>query len=464
MSETSEATFDPYRRSPDAIILPPKTFGQILKKIGPGLILAASIVGTGELIATTLLGLEAGFHLLWLVIISCFIKVFVQIELGRYALASGRTTLGMMREIPKLGVIFIWWWLIMMLMTQNQIGLMIGGSGYALSKATGLEGATTAFAIFITILTIVLLVRGTYRLIEGFTTVLVGLFTLMTVLCVILIQWTPEAIQGSEILQGLQFRLPQSAAAITAALTAIGITGVGASELVAYPYWCLEKGYARHVGPTEPSEQWEARANGWLKVMYVDAWLSMLVYTLATIAFYLLGAATLHNRGITKEKLGSIENMIPELARMYQPVLGDHGATIFITVGALIVLYSTLFAATAGNARVTADFLKVQQFVEMKDHQERRKWVGVFCVAFPVLGLFLFLMIRNPTLMVTIGGIAQALSLPMLGGVALFLRYKRLDRRLTPGMLWTGLLWVSLACFSVAAAWGFWGQVKKFLS
>ncbi|MEM6916870.1 MAG: divalent metal cation transporter, partial [Verrucomicrobiota bacterium] len=40
---------------------PPQTRAGILRSLGPGLILAASIVGSGELIATTRTGAEAGF-------------------------------------------------------------------------------------------------------------------------------------------------------------------------------------------------------------------------------------------------------------------------------------------------------------------------------------------------------------------------------------------------------------------
>ena len=46
-----------------------------------------------ELIATTRTGAEAGFDFLWLIIIGCIIKVFAQIELGRYAITNGKTTL-----------------------------------------------------------------------------------------------------------------------------------------------------------------------------------------------------------------------------------------------------------------------------------------------------------------------------------------------------------------------------------
>ena len=84
---------DPYKRTHEHIEEPPVAFGQILKRIGPGMILAASIVGSGELIATTVLGAEVGYTLLWLIIISCLIKIVVQNELGRYSIATGETTL-----------------------------------------------------------------------------------------------------------------------------------------------------------------------------------------------------------------------------------------------------------------------------------------------------------------------------------------------------------------------------------
>src|SRR5215213_4711477 len=95
--------FDPYGLPPEAIEDPPRGFGRTIRQIGPGLILAGAIVGTGELIQTTHLGAKAGFVLLWLVLLSCFVKVFVQIELGRYAIASGRPTMSAFKGIGGVG-------------------------------------------------------------------------------------------------------------------------------------------------------------------------------------------------------------------------------------------------------------------------------------------------------------------------------------------------------------------------
>ena len=138
---------DLYALPPDAIREPPHSLGRAIRQIGPGLILAASIVGTGELINTTSLGAKAGFSLLWLILLSCVIKVFVQVELGRYAITHGKTTLAAFDSLPgpRLGASWLCWlWLIMMLTTQAQIAAMEGTVGQAAHMA--FPGASRAMA------------------------------------------------------------------------------------------------------------------------------------------------------------------------------------------------------------------------------------------------------------------------------------------------------------------------------
>ncbi len=125
------------------MIDPPCDFWGILKQVGPGLIIAGSIVGSGELIATTKTGAQAGISLLWLIIIGCLIKVFVQIELGRYTITHGETTLSALDRVPgpRLRVNYIiWFWLLMMLSGVAQLGGIVGGVGQALALAIPLSG------------------------------------------------------------------------------------------------------------------------------------------------------------------------------------------------------------------------------------------------------------------------------------------------------------------------------------
>src|SRR5260370_465400 len=145
MNDSTEV--DPYALPPDKIQDPPRTLFTAIKQIGPGLILAASIVGTGELINTTSLGAKAGFSLLWLILLSCVIKVFVQVEMGRYAITHGKTSLAAFNSLPgpRLGASWLCWlWLFMMLATQAQIAAMEGTVGQTAHLA--FPGASDAMA------------------------------------------------------------------------------------------------------------------------------------------------------------------------------------------------------------------------------------------------------------------------------------------------------------------------------
>ena len=85
--------------------------------LGPGLIISAAIVGSGELIVTPKVGAANGFTLLWFIILACIVKVFVQIELARLAIFE-RVTTSRRSTIPgpRLRVSWVlWFWLFMYL-------------------------------------------------------------------------------------------------------------------------------------------------------------------------------------------------------------------------------------------------------------------------------------------------------------------------------------------------------------
>src|ERR1700754_4086859 len=79
---------------------PPTSFFRRLKFLGPGFILSASIVGSGELIATTTLGAKAGFTAFWVILVSCLVKVAIQLEFGKYAILTGETAMKSFNGLP----------------------------------------------------------------------------------------------------------------------------------------------------------------------------------------------------------------------------------------------------------------------------------------------------------------------------------------------------------------------------
>jgi hypothetical protein len=209
------------------------------------------------------------------------------------------------------------------------------------------------WSAIVTVITAVLLVLGRYRLVQNVSVVLVAGFTLVSIINLFALQWYPDwHISWDDIVDGLRLQLPPASGdrtPVATALATFGIIGVGASELIYYPYWCLEKGYARWTGPCEQTESWAQRARGWLRVMHWDAICSLIVYTFATLAFYLTGAAVLYRAN----KIPHDEQLVPALLEMYVPVF-NQAAEWILLFGVFTVLYSTFFVSTASNARALA--------------------------------------------------------------------------------------------------------------
>ena len=503
-------------KEPLGVQEPPRTIGGILRKIGPGLVLAGTLVGSGELIAATRTGAEAGFSLLWLIILGCVIKVFVQVELGRHTISTGKTALEALNGVP--GPVFsfsltrggrrfganwiVWCWIAMFVANIFLFSGIIGGLGQSLAitvplteqgrayneysnlrvdlqvKKTQREklrdpailkklddqiligdatikkmGPRTAshddkyWAASITVVTVILLLIGRYNFIEVFALVMVSSFTIVTIVNLFILQGHPSwAIHPGEIINGLTFSLPEAVgdkAPLMTALATFGIIGVGAADQVLYPYWCQEKGYSKWTGPHSGSAAWKGRARGWMRVLQWDAWASCVLYTFTTIAFYLLGAAILGRIGLVPEGSG----MIRTLSVMYVPVFGEWAQWLFL-FGAFAVLFSTFFIGSAGHCRTGSDVMVVMKMID-GDEPTRQRWIRNFAFFFPIAATLVSFTVGNPVVLILIGGVAQAILLPMIALGALYFRYKESDPSLAPGRLWDILLWICLAVFIV---------------
>ncbi|HEU0123729.1 MAG TPA: Nramp family divalent metal transporter [Bryobacteraceae bacterium] len=429
---------DPYAYHTEDVAEPPVQFGEILKRIGPGMILAASIVGSGELIATTTLGAEVGYLALWIIVISCFLKPAIQSEMGRFTIATGKTGLASFNLVPgpRFGVSWVvWMWAVMVLVTMFQIGAMFAGVAQVLNTLVP-SMTISVWVLILLAFTLWLLLGGGYDRIEHLATLKVGLFTMLTLLCALMLTAKPQYFSLAQLAEGFTFQLPGGG--LTTAVAVFGITGVGAAELFMYPYWCVEKGYARYTGPIDSTPEWRRRAHGWIKVMNVDILASMVIYTVATLAFYLLGAGVLHSQGL----LPKGNEMIAVLSRMYTETLGPWALWLFYA-GAIATLYGTIFAATAANSRVYADMVALLGVYDRGDYATRVQWRKRFIVGLLLIPVGLYFLKVDPSYMVKIGGVAQALMLPVIAIGTLYLRYKHMPKAVYPSTWVTITLWIA---------------------
>ena len=185
-----------------------------LRRIGPGIVLAASIVGSGELIATTTLGAQVGFAALWIVLVSCAIKPVVQAELGRYTIAhrqdrprriQRRARSARRRQLAGVGLGLT------VTLTLLQVGGMYGGVAQVLHVLVPAIPVNVWVGICLAI-TLAVLLGGGYARIERFAMVKVGLFTLLTVFAAaVLLRPARRRSTASDLAAGLSLQLPPPA-------------------------------------------------------------------------------------------------------------------------------------------------------------------------------------------------------------------------------------------------------------
>ncbi len=442
-----EYTPDPYTRRPDDAREPPSGLGPTLKFLGPGLIVAGSVVGSGEIILTTTLGAAVGFSMLWWILFSCWSKSVLQAELGRCVISSGDTGLKALNHVPgKIGGVswIVLFWLLILIPSHLSGGGIYGGIGQAVHQAVpAIESKW--WTLLLAALGVGIVLTGTYRLIEKLLTLMVVSFTLITLSCAVLLQFTEYALSWDNLRAGLSFDFPSFAIAM--ALAAFGATGVTANENIAYTYWCTEKGYARFAGPADSSDAWVQRARGWIRVLQTDVWLTLVVLTLATVPFYMLGAGVLHRLG---QKPDGLET-IAILSNMYTKTLGEWAFWLFMA-GAFFVLFSTLVSGLGGSARIFADSMVVLGAIPKDDYRARLRVMRIFTVVSPTVMTLCYFVVQNPVWLLTIGGIFLASLAPIIAGGIVYLRYRHTDPRLAPGAKTDGLLWASfLSILGLAA-------------
>jgi manganese transport protein len=444
------------------VLTPPTGLLNQLRYVGPSLIISATLVGSGELLATTTFGAKVGFAGMWLIVGACVVKVALQEALGRYVVSSGDTTLDAFSQLPGPKNWAVWFWLVVVLSTAVQLGAVSRVVGEAVALvANGLTNGALPGAIasskivdagdavswsggkeFIwapvaCLICLILLYNGRYSMVERVSSLLVSAFSISTIVCAVAVQWTRHAASMAELSSGFHFELPEQGVGM--ALGIVAIVGLSASELVYYGYWCLEKGYARWTGPNDGSVAWQQRARGWIRVMHVDCLLGFLIYTSTTVAFYFLGATILHRRGIDP---GEGAGVLTKLSRMYTDTLGQWAWYLFI-FSAFSVLFSTLFVSIASYARLVPDACFILAGNNEVDERQRKRWVQRCIIWFAILFAVMAQVRTNPVVLVVVGVIGMALLLPVIAFAAIWLRYRRLDHKLVPSGWLDAWLWLS---------------------
>ena len=219
---------------PTATTNPQRSTGRWLMLIGPGLAVAATGVGAGDLLAALLAGAGYRETLLWVIVIGALLKLALNEGVARWQLATGSTLIegwgthiGMVFQTGFLVYLVVWSFIV-------AGGLMsaCGVAAHALvpQVSIGVWGAIHSIAA------LVLVWFGRYDRFEATMKALIGLMVLTLLASVVLVG--PDF---ARVLRGLLVpRLPPGSA--TTVLSLMG--GVGGSvTMLSYGYWIRERGW-----------------------------------------------------------------------------------------------------------------------------------------------------------------------------------------------------------------------------
>lgn len=368
--------------------------------IGPGIVVAATGVGAGDLVATLIAGSRFGYALLWAAVLGTLLKIALAEGVGRWTLASERTIFDGWSDLaPGVRLGPLSWAGLYFAVYVVVWGFVYGA---AAMTATALPLAALfpvldlkAWGMLSGLVGLGFVWFGGYGLFEKVMTACVGvMFVTVVGLAVIVAPDLPA------LATGLWPRLPEGSAFYTLGL----IGGVGGTiTMAAYGYWLNAKGW---------------RGPGWMGVMRLDNRVAYLVTGVFVIAMLVVGAELLHASGVA---LQGGERGLLDLGGVLEDRFGRPVAVLFL-VGFWATSFSSLLGVWQGVSLMFADFV-----AHVRGRTDDPAGRGDRSPAFRLYALWLtlppmaLLFMDRPFGLIVAYGVLGSLFMPFLAGTLIWL-------------------------------------------
>jgi Mn2+/Fe2+ NRAMP family transporter len=233
--------FRPSRAKNKMSTKPKLSFWAIL---GPGLLLAATGVGGGDLATATFVGGMLGTAVLWAIALGAFMKFIVTEGLARWQLATGETILE--GAVHRLGRVVIWIFLPYFLLWSFFVGsAQMSANGVSLHALIPIFDDATdgkiAFGVLSSLAGLALVLRGGYRAFDVAMKICIGVMFVTVALTAIALWPGTGAVLRGLFVPTLPRADPE---AIVWTVSLIGGIG-GTLTVLSYGYWLREEGRTR---------------------------------------------------------------------------------------------------------------------------------------------------------------------------------------------------------------------------
>ncbi len=365
----------------------------IFKTLGPGIIVAATGIGAGDLIAAAVSGAQYGYALLWATIVGAVLKYVLNEGVSRWQLVNGSSLIQAWTE--KLNSIFSWYFFIYLILWSFIVAAALmaacGLAAHAIIPAL----SVSQWGVIHSILAAILVIAGKYKLIERIMKFFIAMMFVITIISAILIQPDVLAILKSVFMPTIP------AGSLKFILGVIG--GVGGSvTLLSYGYWISEK-------------KW--KGSTFLRQSRIDLGFAYVLTGVFGMAIMIVAAGT-------KPDVMQGNLMVLELANKMGEVTGSAGKWIFL-IGFWGAVFSSMIGVWHGIPYLFADFVQLK-FKRGKLEQSKLaqskfyKYYVIFLAIPPIVLLFM----GKPVWIVILYAVAGAFFMPFLAMTLLYLNSK----------------------------------------
>ncbi|MBT5289755.1 MAG: divalent metal cation transporter [Flavobacterium sp.] len=354
----------------------------IFKSLGPGLLFAGAAVGVSHLVQSTRAGADFGFGLLWVLLLATIFK-YPFFQFGpRYAAATGETLLDGYKKLGK-GVLAISFAISFLTMFIIQAAVTIVTAGLAINIFGTFDLFT--WSVLITISSMIILLVGKYKLLDGLMKYVILLLTICTLFAV-----TAALLKNNQAFSFEQV-IPKGTIEITFLIAFLGWMPTSLDISIWQSIWSVEKEKISHQKITPKQAIFDFNV-GYIGTIFLAA------------CFLILGALVMHNSEQSFSNKGGI--FAGQLIELYTKNLGNF-AYVFIAIAALTTMFSTTITALDASPRAMSKANELLFPTKIKLNY----WFWIVVLS---LGTFIILKYfsDNMGLMVKIGTILSFLTAP----------------------------------------------------
>jgi len=303
--------------------------GSILLTLGPGLLLAATGVGAGDLATASIVGSLFGIAVLWAVLVGALLKFVVTEGLARWQLATGESFLE--GAVHRLGPFVVWIFLPYLALWSFFVATaLMGACGVTLHAMVPLfdrpETGKLVFGTLCGLAGLTLVWQGGFRLFERVMKVCIAVMFVAVVVTAGLL-WPGSG----AVLRGLLIpSVPAVDGAIPWVLALMGGVG-GTVTVLCYGYWLREEGRNSAAD---------------LAVCRIDLAAGYLMTAIFGVAMVIIGS------GISVEGRGA--GLLVALSGKLSSELGAAGGWLFL-LGAFGAVFSSLLGVWQSVPYLFAD-------------------------------------------------------------------------------------------------------------